>query len=595
VTAALASARRLVLLALAQRRLAAAFVAASLIRAAMATAVVLLTQQFLTGVLAQGGGPAAELTRRVGGGSALWVVAGLLLACHLVAGVAGYAVRVSEQRILRGVELRILDRVIAHLLTLSMDFFERRSQGDLVQAVRQDTTKSIGVLSSSARLVVEVLQAAALFAAAAWISPRLMLLACVTVPPVLLPMIWLARRAYRTSFQVRRHASHLFDGLLQILRGMRLIRVYQREASERLAAGQRAERYFAAAMTITRAEATSDMLLESAAAVAMAVVIIGGGAQVLAGALTWPSLLAFMLAVRALQTPVSNANAHLLAIQRQAASLVRIEELLATRPSVVERPDARPLTARPRTLAFSNVAFGYDGTPVLAGLEVSVAAGEVLGIAGPSGAGKSTLLALAARLIDPTAGVVSLDGHDLRELRLADLYRHCALVPQEPFVFAASVRDNIRCGRPEASEAEVLAAARAAEIHDEIVDLPDAYDTIVGPGGRGLSDGQAQRLNVARALLKDPALLLLDEASSSLDALAEARMQRALDGLARGRMTVVVAHRLATLRRATRILVLDRGVAVGLGTHDELLRGCPLYRDMWDTQHAAALGPPLRA
>jgi subfamily B ATP-binding cassette protein MsbA len=580
--------RWLVQLVLEHRRALLAFAAASLARAALTTGVILLTQRFLATVFAQGDGSATHVAGPMGAPMALWAAAGLLLACHLLAGAAGYAVQVTEPRILRGVELRMLDHLVAHLLTLSVGFFEQRSHGDLVQAVRQDTTRAIGLLSSAVRLVSDGLQGVALFGAALWISPRLMLLSLVTLPPLLLPLLWLARRAYRTSFEVRRHQSHLFDAILQMLRGMRLIRLYQREDAERAAAARRAAASFDAAMTITRAEALSTVLLEAAAGVSMVLVIIAGGLQVLAGTLSWPSLLAFLLAARALQGPANAVNTHVLAIQRQAASLARLEALLATRPTVVERPDAQPFGRRPGVLRFSHVSFAFGAGEVLCDVDVTVREGEVLGIAGPSGAGKTTLLSLAARLVDPTSGRVTMDGVDLRDLRLADVVGHCGLVPQEPFVFAATVRDNIRCGRPAAADDEVEAAARAAEIHDEILALADGYDTVIGPGGRGLSDGQAQRINVARALLKAPAILLLDEATSSLDALSEARLQRALDTLAPGRITLVVAHRLATLRHATRIVVLDRGRVVGLGTHEHLLRECPLYRDMWETQHAAA-------
>jgi ABC-type multidrug transport system fused ATPase/permease subunit len=213
-----------------------------------------------------------------------------------------------------------------------------------------------------------------------------------------------------------------------------------------------------------------------------------------------------------------------------------------------------------------------------------VRAGETIGIVGPSGSGKSTLLSLLARFHDPGAGRVTLDGRDLRDLRLADLYGSLALVTQETFLFGATVAENLRVGRPAATDAELEAAARAAYVHDEIVALPEGYDTPVGMGGRELSGGQRQRLGVARALVAGAPLLLLDEATSSLDSVAEAAVQRAIEGLMVGRTSLVVAHRLSTLRGADRILVLDGGEVAGFAPHAELLRECAVYRRLWEAQ-----------
>jgi len=221
---------------------------------------------------------------------------------------------------------------------------------------------------------------------------------------------------------------------------------------------------------------------------------------------------------------------------------------------------------------------------VLENVAFTVNAGETLGIVGPSGAGKTTLLNLIARFYDPTSGEVKLDGDDLRSFRLQDLYGQLAIVTQDPFLFSTSIRANILCGRPDATHEEVESAARAAEIHDEIMAMPDGYETIVGQGGRSLSRGEAQRVNVARAILKNAPILLLDEATSSLDSYSEARVQLAVDRLVSGRLVISVAHRLSTLRNASRILVLEQGQMMGLGTHTELLSICPTYVRLWEAQ-----------
>jgi ABC-type multidrug transport system fused ATPase/permease subunit len=304
----------------------------------------------------------------------------------------------------------------------------------------------------------------------------------------------------------------------------------------------------------------------------------------MSGQLGWPELLAFLLAMRAAQGPLNNLNSAYLDVQKYSASVFHIEQLLQEKPEIQDRKDARPFSGSPVSITADGVDFTFNQKPVLRNVSFAVQSGETLGIVGPSGAGKTTLLSLVARFYDPTRGQVMLDGEDLRSLRLQDIYANLAIVTQDPFLFSTTIRENILCGRPDATQNEVEAAARAAEIHDEIMAMPDGYETVVGQGGRALSRGEAQRVNVARAILKNAPILLLDEATSSLDSYSEARVQRAVDRLAEGRIAISVAHRLSTLRNATRILVLEQGSIVGLGTHKELLANCPTYRRLWEAQ-----------
>jgi ABC-type multidrug transport system fused ATPase/permease subunit len=342
--------------------------------------------------------------------------------------------------------------------------------------------------------------------------------------------------------------------------------------------------YFDELIHMIRLQALGRVGMESLAGLSVVIVVLVGGLQVIDGRLTWPSLLAFVMAVRVMHTPLHLLHKQYVEIQTWHASVWRIVEFLATEPLVRERDDAQRLTSAPQTISCRNLGFAYDGTEVLHDLSFRVTAGETIGIVGPSGAGKTTLLNLLVRLYDPTSGRILFDGHDLHDLRLGDIYEKVAIVTQEPFLFATTVRENIRCGRPGAADDEVQSAARAACIHEEIVAMPEGYDTLIGIGGRDVSRGQAQRINVARAFLKNAPILLLDEATSSLDSVAEANVQEAIDRLQKARTSFVVAHRLSTLRNADRLLVLDQGRLVGVGPHDEMLRDCELYRRLWEAQ-----------
>jgi ABC-type multidrug transport system fused ATPase/permease subunit len=333
-----------------------------------------------------------------------------------------------------------------------------------------------------------------------------------------------------------------------------------------------------------RVRSLATVVMQGVAGVSLVAVIVVGGFQVMRGSLGWPELLAFLMAARASQGPLNNLNTAYLEIQRYGASLVHIDLLLREQPEVRERPDARALPGKPSEVSVEGVSYAVGDVPILADVSFRVRAGETLGIVGPSGAGKSTLLNLIARVYDPTAGVIRFDGADLRDCRLNDVTGAIAMVTQDPFLFATSARENIRCGRHGATDEEVEAAARAADIHDEIMAMPAGYDTLIGPGNRELSRGEAQRVTIARAVLKNAPILLLDEATSSLDSWAESRVQEAVDRLGAGRLVIAVAHRISTLRNASRILVLEDGRVVGLGPHAQVLAECATYQRLWEAQ-----------
>lgn len=571
--------------------LATQFVVSSLGRAALTGASVLLIREFLGGVLGRGSGVARHLADAYGATAALWMVAALLIVTQLGAAALTYAANVTQQRLVAAIELGTLERLIHHILRLSAGFFDRRTHGELLQTVRQDVSQLRAVGIAAATMTLDALQAIALITAAVMLSPWLAIFAFVLVPLAALPVYLVARRTLAQSFGVRRTGVLLFDTMLQLLRANRIIKVYQGERTESDRTVAQARGYYDELVAMERTRSLARVALESLAALSLVTVIIAGGLQVLGGSLGWPELLAFLIAARAAQGPLNNVNNSYMEIQRYGASIAHIDALLAEQPEVRDAPNAAPITNRPERLTVDAMSFALGDAEVLRDVSFEVHAGETLGVVGPSGAGKTTLLNLVARFYDPTRGAVRLDGRDLRELRLADVYRQIAIVTQDPFLFAGSVRENIRCGRPGATDAEVEAAARAAEIHEEILAMPDGYDTVVGHGGRELSRGESQRVNIARAVLKDAPILLLDEATSSLDSFAEAKVQRAIDRITSGRITIAVAHRLSTLRAATRILVLEDGRTDGIGAHAELLAGCAVYRRLWEAQASGSAGP----
>ena len=567
------------------RRLVARFVATALGRSLLSLATILLVREFLAGVLAQRGLPAWAV--RLGGPDmALWTIAGLLWIAFLGGSALALDNQVTQQRMVKALELGMMERLLRHLLGLSVAFFERQSHGDILQAVRQDVSELRIAVFALARAALDGVTAAGLFVAAWWLSPRLTWWALIVLPVAVVPLVYLARRALARSREIRRTGYVLFDAILQLLRGIRLIKVFRAEATETRTTLEKSRRYFDELIAMVRVQAFANGVLESLASTGIVLVIVIGGFDVLAGRLDWPTLMAFVLAVRALHGPLNGLSQSIVALATHGASAERVSRLLTTASDVPEVRDPIPLTGAPALLAVEQVSFRYhaDADPVLRDVTLTLAAGETLGIAGPSGAGKSTLLGLIARFFDPSAGSIRLDGVDLRRHSLSDLYGQLAIVTQEPFLFATTIRENIRCSRPEATDQEVEDAARAVGIDPEIRATAQGYETMVGLGGTAVSGGQAQRVNIARALLKNPSILLLDEATSNLDSLSELKVQEALERLIEGRTTLVVAHRLSTLRRADRILVLDRGAAVGLGPHLELLESCPIYRRMWELQ-----------
>src|SRR3989475_595770 len=315
---------------------------------------------------------------------------------------------------------------------------------------------------------------------------------------------------------------------------------------------------------------------------AAAVVLWYGGSQVIRGTMSPGDMIAFVLYAGLLIGPFGTFARLFSHIKEAQGALERVFEILDTRPDVADAPNARPLPPVRGYVAMEGVSFSYDGhTTVLSDLTFKIQPGEVVAVVGPSGSGKTTLINLVHRFYDPVTGVVTIDAHDLKSVTMQSLYLQIALVPQEMHLFGGTIRDNIRYGRVSASDEEIVAAARAANAHKFIIAFPDGYDTLVGEKGVNLSGGQRQRIAIARAVLKDPRILILDEATSSLDNESELLVQDALDRLMAGRTTFVIAHRLSAIQKADRILVLDKGRLVEEGTHAALLDKKGLYYHLY--------------
>lgn len=482
-------------------------------------------------------------------------------------------------------------RVFDHLLTLEPSFFESasdgRAAGEIASRLTADTSVLQSLFGSSVslalrNLVMLVGAVVLMLVTQPWLSAMVL----VGIPATLLPIIWYGRRVRRLSRTSQDRVAELGRYAEEALSGIQTLQAFTHETVDKAHYGQRVEQAFGSAVERTQQRAWLTGIAMLVVFTAVGLMLWQGGQAVLAGTMSAGELSAFIfyavLAAGAIATLAEVAGD----VQRAAGAAERLLELLDTQPAIQSPVNPQELPSPLRgEITLENVSFTYPGreTPALEGFDLHIQPGERMAIVGPSGAGKSTLLALLLRFYDPIQGCITLDGCDVRTLDLAALRGAMGLVAQQPVLFSGSVADNLRYGDAEADIDRLRIAAQDASALDFIDALPLGFDTPLGPGGVQLSGGQRQRLAIARALLKDPAVLLLDEATSALDAESERLVQQALDRLMMGRTSIVIAHRLATVIAADRLLVLDGGKLVAAGTHTELITSSPLYR------HLAAL------
>ena len=524
-------------------------------------------------------------------------VAIVLLA--LVKGAAGYGQVVTMARIGQRAIAALQQRLFDHLVHADLGYVVNAGTGPLISRLTYDTQQlRLAVTSALTTVVRDLLTMIALVAVMIHQNWQLAGLALVAFPVAFWPIERLGRRMREVARASQIHMGRFTGRLEQTLRGLRQVKVDNRSDDELRRTGALIEEQFRLNYNASRVSAFSSPAMEVIGGVAVALVILYGGSQVLAGDTTPGAFFSFVAALLFAYRPLKTlANLHT-QVQVGLAAAERIYALLDREPSVRDLPGARPLAVRRGEIRFAAVRFGYGATrPALRGVDLVIPAGLSVALVGPSGAGKSTMLNLILRFYDVDQGSVLIDDQDVRGVTLTSLRSSIALVSQEVDLFDDTVRANIAYGRPDASAAAIVAAAKDAAAHDFISALPQGYDTEIGPSGASLSGGQRQRLGIARAMLKDAPILLLDEATSALDSEAERTVQLALQRLMRGRTTVVIAHRLSTVIGADLIAVLDHGRVVEQGSHGTLLgRGgsyARLYEQQFADQHAPAT--PVRA
>jgi ATP-binding cassette subfamily B protein len=487
----------------------------------------------------------------------------------------------------------VRDAVFSHLLKLSPGFFESQRTGEVVSRLTADTTQIKAAFSSTAsialRNAVMLIGTIVMMVAT---SPKLAGLSLLALPLVVLPLVVYGRKVRNLSRNAQDTLASSAAFAQERLQAVSTVQSNLQEDSSRRAFGSATEQAFAAAAKRTFARAVLTALIIGVAAGAVVSLLWYGASEVISGGMTAGTLSQFLIYAILAASSLGQLSEVWGEVQLAAGAAERISELLDEVPQIAAPASPQPLPQPPRgELALDRVSFSYPtrpGTLALENVSFAVRTGETVAIVGPSGSGKTTIFALAQRFFDPQEGSVLVDGIDVRTADPQEVRARIAVVPQETVVFSGSVLDNIRFGKPEASPEDVLAAARAARVDEFAERLPKGYDTEVGERGVTLSGGQRQRIAIARAILRDAPILLLDEATSALDSESEHFIQQAIEKLTANRTTLVIAHRLATVRNADRILVLDGGQLLAEGKHAELVTTSPLYARLSKLQFSVA-------
>ncbi|MCV6595078.1 MAG: ABC transporter transmembrane domain-containing protein [Silicimonas sp.] len=503
---------------------------------------------------------------------------GFALLLALGTGLRYYLVTRLGERVVADIRVAVFDRMI----TMSPAFFEKTLTGEVLSRITTDTTLLLSVIGSSISIALRnVLILVGGLALLFYTSAKLAGLVLLLVPVIVVPIVVLGRRLRRLSRDNQEWIAASSGQASEALSSVQAVQAYTHEAQSREAFETVTERAFQSAKDRVTTRAFMTVIVIALVFVGVVGVLWVGARDVRGGAMSVGELVQFVIYAVMVAGGVGALSEIWSELQRAAGATERLVELLTAEDAVQDPASSRDLPARATgAVRFDGVSFAYPARPEIAALDqvsLDVAPGETVALVGPSGAGKSTVIQLLLRFYDPETGAITIDGVALPEMARADFRRHIALVPQEPVIFATTARENIRFGRPGASDAEVEEAAKAAAAHGFLSALPDGYETYVGERGVMLSGGQKQRIAIARAILRDAPILLLDEATSALDAESERAVQQAVETLSRDRTTLVVAHRLATVKQADRILVFDEGRIVASGTHDSLVAEGGLY------------------
>ncbi len=478
--------------------------------------------------------------------------------------------------------------VFNHLLTLHPHYFEENRSGEIMSRLTTDTTLLQTVIGSSASMALRSSLTAVGGLILLFITNlKLSLLVLVSVPLVLLPIILFGRRVRALSRKSQDSIADVGSHAGEIIQQIKTVQSYTQEQREQRAFSNHVEEAFDIAKSRISQRAILIAVVIIITFGSIATMLWVGGNDVLNGAMSAGDLAAFVFYAIIVAGSVGTISEVIGDVQRAAGAAERLFELLSEKSEIIVPDTPKPLVDTQPSMHFNNVSFYYPSRPdqaALNGFSLKISQGKSLALVGPSGAGKSTVFELIQRFYDPNVGDISYGNTNIREASPSDLRSQIAVVAQQPMLFSADVLHNIRYGNPNASQDQVIAAAKAANAHDFISDLPNGYDSFLGEHGVRLSGGQKQRIAIARAILKDPKILLLDEATSALDAESEHRVQQALENLMKNRTTVVIAHRLATIRQADQIAVMEGGRLIAQGTHNELLTSCKLYKRLSELQ-----------
>ena len=514
-----------------------------------------------------------------------WSVLALLVLTLIKGGLTFWQGRWSEVAS-QGVAYDLRNAIQEKLTHLSFSYHDQTEAGQLLSRTMQDVER-IRFLTGRATLriidgVVLLLGTAAILI---WMNPSLALLAIMTMPLLIHRALYFGRRFRPLSLVLQNQLAVLTTQLEQNLRGARVVKAFAQEEAETKRFDHENEHWFDLSAQSARLQGINIPLLDLIANIGIVFIIWYGGLLVIRRQLSLGELVAFSTYLAQLTQPVRALGMIIPAIAMAGTAGERIFEILDTAPEVQDAPDAIPLPAIKGHIRFENVSFAYARRhSTLKEISLEARPGQIIALLGPTGSGKSTITNLISRFYDPTAGRVLIDGYDLRRVTLNSLRSQIGFVLQETILFVATIRENIAFGYPEATDTEIIAAAQAAQAHEFITRLPDGYQTHVGERGVTLSGGQKQRLAIARALLTDPGILILDDATASVDTETEELIQKALDKLLQNRTTFVIAHRLSTVRRADLILVLQKGRIVARGTHESLLKTSRLYSEIYHRQ-----------